>query len=133
MIIKVDEEEFYSLEDSVNHNIGSLTSYALASSIGKNRDIELEEKNKFNPQNNINNMNDSIVLQSKNTSDKGNLDREIEFKKKLKGKFYDEAYNNKRNSLPYPRKKMNLNVWSILKDAVTKDLSKFCVPGKIIF
>jgi len=49
--------------------------------------------------------------------------------KPKRSKFYDEAYNSKRTSLACPRKKINLNVWGILKDAVTKDLSKFCVPG----
>jgi hypothetical protein len=44
-------------------------------------------------------------------------------------KFYDAAYNNKRKELPAKKEKLNLKVWSILKDALGKDLSKFCVPG----
>jgi hypothetical protein len=49
----------------------------------------------------------------------------------VKNKFYDPVYANKRTELPVKRKNLNINVWSILKDAVGKDLSKFCVPGKI--
>jgi hypothetical protein len=45
-------------------------------------------------------------------------------------KFYDAVYDNRRTELPVKRRNLNLNVWSILKDAVGKDLSKFCVPGK---
>jgi hypothetical protein len=47
-------------------------------------------------------------------------------------KFYDPVYDYKRFKLPVPRKKVSLNIWSILKDAVGKDLSKFTVPGKNI-
>jgi hypothetical protein len=46
-------------------------------------------------------------------------------------KFYDPLYVEKRRFLPKIKKEQNLNVWSILKDAVGKDLSKFCVPGKL--
>jgi len=49
----------------------------------------------------------------------------------IEDKFYDSLYVQKRCSLPTKKKELNLNVWSILKDAVGKDLSKFCVPGKI--
>lgn len=49
-----------------------------------------------------------------------------------KSKFYDEIYDktDKRTRLPNKRIDLNLNVWSILKDAIGKDLNKFCVPGK---
>lgn len=49
-----------------------------------------------------------------------------------KSKFYDEVYDKtvKRTRLPNKRIDLNLNVWSILKDAIGKDLNKFCVPGK---
>jgi hypothetical protein len=51
-----------------------------------------------------------------------------------KSKLYDEVYDNivKRTRLPNKRIDLNLNVWSILKDAIGKDLNKFCVPGKLI-
>lgn len=52
-------------------------------------------------------------------------------KEDRKQKYYDPMYNNKRKNLPVKREKLNLNVWSILKDALGKDLSKFCVPGKL--
>jgi len=125
----VDEEEFYGMEDSLNENIGSLTSYALKPSIGKNKIINIEEKTLSN---NLNkkNIKDSDVLEAKGINQIKNLNDEIKLKVPKKGKFYEEAYNSKRNSLPCPRKKTNLNVWGILKDAVSKDLSKFCVPGQ---
>lgn len=43
--------------------------------------------------------------------------------------FYDPMYNEKRDELPVKKKPLNLNVWSILKDAIGKDLNRFCVPG----
>lgn len=55
-----------------------------------------------------------------------------EIKKNSANQYYDEVYAKieKRNRLPKERVPMNLNIWGILKDAVGKDLSKFCVPGK---
>lgn len=46
--------------------------------------------------------------------------------------FYDEVYDKmpKRDRLPNKRIELNINVWGILKDAIGKDLNKFCVPGK---
>ena len=51
-------------------------------------------------------------------------------KKTNSSKFYDIAYYNtvKRIRLEKPRIEVNVNVWSILKDAIGKDLNKFCVP-----
>lgn len=51
--------------------------------------------------------------------------------KTVESKFYDPLFSEKRKSLPVLKKDLKLNVWSILKDAVGKDLSKFCVPGMI--
>lgn len=48
-------------------------------------------------------------------------------------KFYDPLYIEMRKCLPAKKKELNINVWSILKDAVGKDLSKFCVPGNKCF
>jgi hypothetical protein len=48
---------------------------------------------------------------------------------KVENKFYDPIYVEKRKFLPALKKELKINVWSILKDAVGKDLSKFCVPG----
>lgn len=44
----------------------------------------------------------------------------------------DEIYANtpKRTRLPNEKIDLNLNIWGLLKDAVGKDLNKFCVPGK---
>ncbi len=50
----------------------------------------------------------------------------------IENKFYDPIYSQIRKSLPQKKKDLNINVWSILKDAVGKDLSKFCVPGNKI-
>lgn len=49
--------------------------------------------------------------------------------------FKDEIYSNtpRRNRLPKEKVDLNLNIWGLLKDAVGKDLNKFCVPGKYIF
>jgi len=129
MVIKVDDEEFYGMEDSLNYNIGSLNSYAFDPSMGKNRMIKIQNNKTINTRNNIL-IDDSNVLQAENNNRNDNLNNEIEIRNPSRGKYYDEAYNSKRNSLPFLRKKVNLNVWGILKDAVTKDLSKFCVPGK---
>ena len=51
-----------------------------------------------------------------------------------KNEFYDPIYSTttKRTKLPKERIDLNLNVWSILKDAVGKDLNKFCVPGNFL-
>ena len=68
--------------------------------------------------------------ESLNDIDTNNFDDE---EKKTIKKFYDPLYDYKRNLLPFPKKKIDLNVWSILKDAVGKDLSKFCVPGRYKF
>jgi len=43
--------------------------------------------------------------------------------------YYDSNYVNKRKELPTIKKTFTFNVWNVLKDAVGKDLSKFCVPG----
>lgn len=43
-------------------------------------------------------------------------------------KFNDPIYKEKRTKLPFPKKKFSFNPWSILKDAIGKDLNKFCVP-----
>jgi len=66
-------------------------------------------------------------------------DEEIEFGKireltpfHIENKFYDPLYDEIRKCLPQKKKDLNINVWSIIKDAVGKDLSKFCVPGNII-
>ena len=43
-------------------------------------------------------------------------------------KFIDPLYTVKRTKLPFPKKKFSFNPWSILKDAIGKDLNKFGVP-----
>ena len=52
----------------------------------------------------------------------------------INDKFYDKVYSNytKRNRLTKPRLEVKFNVWSVLRDALGKDLNKFCVPGKKI-
>ena len=45
--------------------------------------------------------------------------------------YSDPYYMNKRLELPSLKKTFNFNVWGVLKDAVGKDLSKFCVPGNV--
>jgi hypothetical protein len=78
---------------------------------------------------------DEVPLKSEYTGDRYNKavtfgpNSEKTIKITKMNKFYDPIYKNKRTKLPVLKKHMNLNVWSILKDAVGKDLSKFCVPG----
>lgn len=72
-------------------------------------------------------------MKTNNSDIIGSPFNKIEMQTPKRSKYYDEAYNKKRTSLPCPRKKINLNVWGILKEAVTKDLSKFCVPGILNF
>ena len=44
-------------------------------------------------------------------------------------KFYDPLYDYpKRKELPFPKKNIGLNVWSVFKSAVGKDLNRFAVP-----
>lgn len=43
--------------------------------------------------------------------------------------FTDPLYSKRRLALPVKKRPFPFNVWQILKDAVGKDLSKFCVPG----
>lgn len=118
----MNEEVFYGLDDeTIDHKIGSLNSN-FASSLVKNNNI-LDKDNTKDGNSKTNFENNIIQLKTITNHD--------ENKNKLikRSKFYDEAYNSKRTALPCERKKINLNVWGILKEAVTKDLSKFCVPG----
>jgi hypothetical protein len=43
--------------------------------------------------------------------------------------YDDPVYREKRYEFPISKKPFPFNMWQILKDAVGKDLSKFCVPG----
>jgi hypothetical protein len=47
----------------------------------------------------------------------------------VKGKFYDPNYDNIRTSLSHPKNNQKFNIWTILKEAIGKDLSKFAMPG----
>lgn len=46
-----------------------------------------------------------------------------------KGKFYNENYVTKRTKFSYDRKVIKFNIWTILKDAIGKDLNRFTMPG----
>ncbi len=115
----MNEEVFYGLDDSIDHKIEGLNSLSL----GTNNELNYDKHNSKDTK--IYLENNSIQFKTNNSL--------IEVNNKLakKNKFSDEAYNTKRYALPCERKKINLNVWGILKEAVTKDLSKFCVPGKL--
>jgi hypothetical protein len=130
----MNEEVFYGLDDdSVDNKIGSIYSNVNPfSSTSKKDSFDVENINRTR-----NNRADNLIVlktagNNKPSGNNINLPKEIELKNTKRGKYYDEAYNKKRYTLPVPRKKINLNVWGILKEAVSKDLSKFCVPGKII-
>ena len=60
-----------------------------------------------------------------------NNNKELTFRKKEENgkKFYDPLYDYpKRKTLPFPKKNIGLNVWSVFKSAVGKDLNRFAVP-----
>lgn len=133
----MDEEVFYSLDDeaSLDHKIGSVISHKNPFSTNDLKTIKekQEDENIFFSKkiskNNLNTENNTENIQNDNLITSNKIE-EIQFKKKTIDKFYDEAYNSRRTTLPVPRKHVSLNIWGIIKDAVTKDLSKFCVPGK---
>ncbi len=120
--IVFDKEVFYDLE---NEEFESTTSKHFNESSNNSNKAPMTSSYEAN-----NNM---ILLKTVNNNIHSNPFTQIEMQKPKRSKYYDEAYNSKRNSLPCQRKKINLNVWGILKEAVSKDLSKFCVPGKQIF
>jgi len=133
----MNEEVFYGLDDdnSIDHKMSSYNSNPFAPSLNKHHVNLSNEEKIINNSNNQTNE-DLIILKPFNNINNPNAkfdnEKKIDGKKIKKSRFYDEAYNSRRTSLPCPRKKINLNVWGILKEAVTKDLSKFCVPGIII-
>jgi len=125
----MDEEVFYGLDDD------ELESKYLSERINlSSKGLECNRKNSKDDSNLnmkslglLNHANDIIYLEELKEIEAQN---KIKLKQSGKGKFYDEAFDNiERKQLPAKRKKININVWGILKDAVTKDLSKFCVPG----
>lgn len=139
----MNEEVFYGLDDdSMDHRIGSIASSTNPVflqekkeqvddrfknsnfNMSKNEHAANENDNNFVSSNTNNNTSNLILL--KNPSSKTE-----NYKNATKRpKYFDEAYDTtKRKMLPVKRKKLNINVWSILKDALGKDLSKFCVPG----
>ena len=67
-----------------------------------------------------------------NNDNKFILSNPINLKKILpsfKKSFYDPLYNyKKRKSLPVACKKLNYNVWEILKGSIGKDINRFTVP-----
>lgn len=124
----MNEEVFYGLDDDELDEYKSNTLRNNMNSVGLDKNlIDINRKNSKDDSGL--NMKSSTLLNQANDNLYSQEIKEIEEQSK-KGKFYDEAYNNlERKELPSKRKKINLNVWGILKDAVTKDLSKFCVPG----
>lgn len=130
----MNEEVFYGLDDdnSIDHKMSSYNSNPFAPSLNKHNVNLTKEENIMKNSNNETN-DDLIILKPFNKINNSNAkiddNNKVDIQKIKKSRFFDEAYNSKRNSLPCPRKKINLNVWGILKEAVTKDLSKFCVPG----
>lgn len=120
--IVFDKEVFYDLE---NEEFESTTSKNVNETFNRSNKTPAAASS-YETNNNL------ILLKTVNSNINSNPFSQIEMQKPKRSKYYDEAYYSKRNSLPCPRKKINLNVWGILKEAVSKDLSKFCVPGKQI-
>lgn len=129
-IIKMNEEVFYGLDDDEleeNKNFNFTTRNTI-NHIGLSCNLKENLRKNFKDDSDLN-MKSNTLLNQANNNIYSEEYKEIESLSK-RGKFYDEAYNKlERKQLPAKRKKINLNVWGILKDAVTKDLSKFCVPG----
>ena len=75
--------------------------------------------------------NDEEIIMN-NNDNKFKLSNPINLKKILpsfKKSFYDPLYNyKKRKSLPVTCKKLNYNVWEILKGSIGKDINRFTVP-----
>ena len=75
--------------------------------------------------------NDEEIIMN-NNDNKFKLSNPINLKKSLpsfKKSFYDPLYNyKKRKSLPVTCKKLNYNVWEILKGSIGKDINRFTVP-----
>ena len=75
--------------------------------------------------------NDEEIIMN-NNDNKFKLSNPINLKKILpsfKKSFYDPLYNyKKRKSLPVACKKLNYNVWEILKGSIGKDINRFTVP-----
>ncbi len=119
-ILHKDEDIFYGANEDDDHvnetpeGDGTTTFFASAGENQKNH-IEINSKKHV----------DSIEIQNNNINGKENNTLYLN----SNNKFYDPIYNKKRHELPAKKEKLNLNVWSVLKDALGKDLSKFCVPG----
>jgi hypothetical protein len=146
----MDEELFYGLDDDEIENINH-TQRVNINAKGSKNDSELFGLRRNSKDDSNLNMKSIALLNQANDNIYSEEIKEIEelsnrksqikiqsltinlsdnIKNNYRGKFYDEAYENiERKALPAVRKKINLNVWGILKEAVTKDLSKFCVPG----
>jgi hypothetical protein len=129
-IIKMNEEVFYGLDDDEleeNKNFNFTTRNTI-NHIGLSSNLKESLRKNCKDDSDLNMKSSNLLNQANNNIYSEEL-KEIENLSK-RGKFYDQAYDNlERKQLPAKRKKINLNVWGILKDAVTKDLSKFCVPG----
>jgi hypothetical protein len=127
-VLHKDEDIFYGANEDEDHNQetpegdGTTTNFFASASenIQKNQ-IEINSKKR--DQN----------IELKNSKSESNVNESNSLNVYSKNKFYDSIYNSKRHELPAKKEKLTLNVWSILKDALGKDLSKFCVPGKIFF
>jgi hypothetical protein len=117
---KEDETEEGELELNIKHDV----EFENIININTKKGLELEMpviKQNTNNNNNLNNSLAKLPIQ--------NITLNFVDDQNKNNKFYDPMYTNKRTEPLAKRQKINLNVWSILKDALGKDLSKFCVPG----
>ena len=74
-----------------------------------------------------------ILQEENNNNDEKIIFNSMIVEEKFHPLYYDVNYINKRKELPTIKKTFNFNVWNVLKDAVGKDLSKFCVPGNLLY
>ncbi len=124
-IIKKEEEVFYGAneeEEGQNDQEQGASSNAMVFESGINKKDELK-LNKFN-----NLMTDLRITSEGKIEEINSLTTSH-----IHGKFFDPMYEERRKNLPLERKQVSVNVWGILRDAIGKDLSKFAMPGNLIF
>ena len=113
--MKLDEKEGMIMEGIYKTSIPGVNSNAVADKI---LFFDAQEEN------------DTPTNQTNNQSNQNNKIQQVVPINKSKNKYNDTAYSTykKRNRLEKERIEMNINLWSVLKDAIGKDLNKFSVP-----
>lgn len=134
-VIRKDTDVFYEVDDGEDQtNIQNNTEQNPNNVDNFNKGhIFLDNNKNLSENNTINyNLNESQNIKNNNYNISENtLNQSLTTSSNYPGRaedFSDKAYNKKRTALSVPRVKVNFSIWSILKDAVGKDLTKFSVP-----